>query len=456
MIHIIKKILRKLHVFLCGVTTHAPEYKGVIDVIIGPQWGDEGKGKIVDKYATDGKYDMGVRFQGGNNAGHSLVVNGKTVVLHTIPSTIFTTKSLIGDGVVINPVDLVAEIATVKASGGDPLLNLIIGDRAHIILPTHIMLDKAQEEMKGGGKIGSTQKGIAPVYTDRSARNGIFIGEIFHQNFKNHVHEIIEMHKKQLSLYSASIDENQITEAFKTFYTAIEEIKKYKFVSTPYFMNDCLKRGEKILAEGAQATMLDLSFGTYPYVTSSRTVATAIPSELGVSVHYLRNVVGVFKAYLTKVGAGPFPTKIEGDIAKQLQDAGHEFGSTTGRPRDTGWLDLPLMKYAIMINGITELVLTKLDIFDVLTTDIKVCTGYKIGDIVTDRIDFNLVDKIDKITPVYKTFPSWHGEKTEGVQEFDDLPDNAQAYVEFLEKELGVPITFISVGPGKNDVIEYN
>ncbi len=426
----------------------------MIDTIIGPQWGDEGKGKIVDFLAS--KYQLGVRYQGGNNAGHSIVVNGKTIVLHTVPSTIFTLPSLIGDGVVVNPVDLKKEIEQIIEFGGDPMKNLLIGNRAHLILPTHILLDKAKESEKGDSKIGSTQKGICPVYTDRSSRDGIFIGQAFTDSFRGNVDALVTLHKKQLSLYPFQIDQAQLDADMETFFDAIEYLKKFTFVSCPYYVNDRLKEGAQILAEGAQATMLDLSFGTYPYVTSSRTVATAIPSELGVPVSYLQNVIGVFKAYLTKVGAGPFPTKIEGPIAKSLQDAGHEFGSTTGRPRDTGWLDLPLLKYAIMINGITQLVITKLDILDVLEEPIKVCTGYKINGKITDRIDFNLVTEIATIEPVYKEFKNWYGQKTEGIREYDALPQEAKDYLKFIEDEINVPIKIISVGPGKEDLILKN
>lgn len=423
----------------------------MIDTIIGPQWGDEGKGKIVH-YLCD-KYDAGARYQGGNNAGHSLVINGKTIVLHTVPSTIFTKPSLIGDGVVINPIALKLEIEQIIEFGGNPKENLFIGNRAHIILPTHILLDKAQEMEKGDGKIGSTQKGITPVYTDRSARNGVITGSIFDTDFKEKVEKLVNINKKQLGLYNFEVDQNELDAEMQKFFDAILFLKQFKFVSCAYFLNDLMKEGKNVLAEGAQATMLDLSFGCYPYVTSSRTLATAIPSELGVPAKYLRNVIGVFKAYLTKVGAGPFPTKLGGEIAKKLQDAGHEFGSTTGRPRDTGWLDLPLLKYAVMINGITELVMTKLDIYDVLESDIQVCTTYKINGKETDRIDFNLVNEIGNIEPVYKSFKSWHSEKTEGVRNFNDLPKAAQDYINYIEKEVGVPISIISVGPGKDDLI---
>lgn len=450
----IKKILRTLWLSLA---LRGRNHHGKIDVIIGPQWGDEGKGKIVDLFAS--KYDFGVRFQGGNNAGHSLVVGGKTIVLHTVPSTIFQLPSIIGDGVVVNPVGLVKEIKEIIEFGGDPVKNLLIGSRANLILPTHILLDKAEEESKGVSKIGSTQKGIKPVYVDKTGRNGIMIGEIFHKNFKQKVSELIALHKKQFPVYNYSWNadkEKHLDEEMVIFYEAIEYLKKLKYISCPYFINEQLKQGRKFLVEGAQATMLDLSFGTYPYVTSSRTLTTAVPSELGVPAKSLGSVIGVFKAYLTKVGAGPFPTKIEGDIAKIIQDAGHEFGSTTGRPRDTGWLDLPLLKYAIMINGITELVITKLDILDFISSDILVCDRYNVNGVETDRVDFNLVSEIGNITPLYKRFPSWYGEKTEGVETFEDLPDNAQDYLEYLEETLGVPITIISVGPGKNDIIKWN
>lgn len=423
----------------------------MIDTIIGPQWGDEGKGKIVDFFAN--RYDLGVRYQGGNNAGHSLVVGGKTIVLHTVPSTIFTLPSLIGDGVVINPIDLKKEIENIISFGGNPKENLLIGNRAHLILPTHILLDKAKEMAKGGGKIGSTQKGISPVYTDRTARDGVTTGQIFTSDFREKVEALVNLNKKQLGIYSYEINEAELNSEMENFYSAIEYIKQFKFVSCAYFVNDLLKENKNIISEGAQATMLDLSFGCYPFVTSSRTLATAIPSELGVPAKYLRNVIGVFKAYLTKVGAGPFPTKLEGDIAKKLQDAGHEFGSTTGRPRDTGWLDLPLLKYAVMINGITELVMTKLDIYDVLESDIQVCTSYKLNGVETERIDFNLVNEIGNIEPVYKSFKSWYGEKSEGVRNFNDLPKAAQDYINYIEMEVGVPISIISVGPGKDDLI---
>lgn len=446
------KMFRKLYLSLA---TNAR--KGKIDVVIGPQWGDEGKGKIVKMLAS--KYDYGVRFQGGNNAGHSLVVNGKTIVLHTVPSTIFQIPSIIGDGVIVNPVGVKKEIEEIISFGGNPKQNLLISNRAHLILPTHILLDKAEEISKGADKIGSTQKGIKPSYVDRTGRSGIMIGEIFQDNFEQKVSKLVGFHKKQLSLYDYAWnadEEKKLDKEMNEFYEAIEYLKNFKYISCTYFINEQIHKGNKFLVEGAQATMLDLSFGTYPFVTSSRTLATAVPSELGVPVTAIGNVIGVFKAYLTKVGAGPFPTKIEGEIAKKLQDAGHEYGSTTGRPRDIGWLDLPLLKYAIMVNGITELVITKIDILACLQEDFKVCVAYKVNGIETDKVDFNLVNDIDKIEPVYKEFKSLYGEDFENSRNFEELSGNTQDFLEFLEEELGIPITHISIGPKDDDIIKWN
>lgn len=429
------------------------ENVGSLDVLIGLFYGDEGKGKIV-QYLADG-YDLVCRFNGGPNAGHTIYINGESVVLNTISCGIFSGPSLCGDGMVVNPILMKEEIEKVIKYGADVKKNFYIGTGAHIILPTHLLLDKAEELSKGDGKIGSTQMGISPVYRDKIGRDGIRIGDIVDPNFKNIYDKQIAKHTKilkEMYNYDCNLELALLNEKFLD---AIEFIKQYKsnFVNSSAFVNSFLKDGKKVLAEGAQATMLDISFGTYPFVTSSRTLASAAPAELGIGAQYVRNVYGVLKAYTTRVGSGPLATRVPNELEEYLQEVAHERGARTGRPRNVAWLDLPTLRYAIELNGATSLVLTKLDIFDLMKEDLRICTHYMVNGVEKNTIDFNLVTESDNVVPVYKDFKNWQGQKSEGIRDYKDLPKGAIEYLEFIESQVGVPISIISVGVGKDDLI---
>ncbi len=429
------------------------ENVGSLDVLIGLFYGDEGKGKIV-QYLADG-YDLVCRFNGGPNAGHTIYINGESVVLNTISCGIFSGPSLCGDGMVVNPILMKEEIEKVIKYGADVKKNFYIGTGAHIILPTHLLLDKAEELSKGDGKIGSTQMGISPVYRDKIGRDGIRIGDIVDPNFKNIYDKQIAKHTKilkEMYNYDCTLELALLNEKFLD---AIEFIKQYKnnFVNSSAFVNSFLKDGKKVLAEGAQATMLDISFGTYPFVTSSRTLASAAPAELGIGAQYVRNVYGVLKAYTTRVGSGPLATRVSNELEEYLQEVAHERGARTGRPRNVAWLDLPTLRYAIELNGATSLVLTKLDIFDLMKEDLRICTHYMVNGVEKNTIDFNLVTESDNVVPVYKDFKNWQGQKSEGIRDYKDLPKGAIEYLEFIESQVGVPISIISVGVGKDDLI---
>lgn len=426
---------------------------GSLDVLIGLFYGDEGKGKIV-QYLADG-YDLVCRFNGGPNAGHTIYINNESVVLNTISCGIFSGPSLCADGMVVNPILLKEEIEKVIKYGADVKKNFYIGEGVHIILPTHQLLDKAEEIAKGDNKIGSTQMGICPVYRDKAGREGVRVGDILQSNFKDIYDKQVAKHTKilkELYNYDATVELATMTEQF---FKAIEYIKEYKnnFVNSSAFVNDYLQKGKKILAEGAQATMLDISFGTYPFVTSSRTLASAAPSELGVGAQYTKNVYGVLKAYTTRVGGGPLATRVPAELESYLQEVAHERGARTGRPRNVAWLDLPTLRYAIALNGATSMVLTKLDIFDLMKEDLKICTHYMVDGVQKDTIDFNLVTESDKVVPVYTDFKNWQGQKSEGVNKYEDLPEQAREYLEFIEAQVGIPISIISVGAGKDDLI---
>ncbi len=432
--------------------------KGYSDINVGLQWGDEGKGKIVNRLAPD--YALGVRPHGGPNAGHSLYINGEEVVLNTIPCTIFSIPSLSGCGMVINPSLLVDEVMKVTKYGACPKDNFFLGNGAHLILPSHIMLDKAEEASKGADKIGSTCQGIGPVYKDKAGRVGIRVGDIFYPDFKDRVMILVEKHKAHATkLFNYTInEEEELNIPLQKFFEAVDFIREnYKdnCVNTSEFVNRFLDEGKNILSEGAQATMLDLQFGTYPYVTSSRCLASAVPGELGIPAQSVRKVFGITKAYTTRVGNGPFPTKIEGELEEQLRQAGHEFGARTGRPRATGWLDLPALRYACMINGVTDLVIVKADILDSnLFEKILICTHYELNGKKTDILNFDMVRESSNIKPVYKEFAGWCNEgTTKGCTNNIDLPKNASAYFEFIQKELNVPVYMISVGPEKDEII---
>jgi adenylosuccinate synthase len=415
-----------------------------IDILLGLQWGDEGKGKIVDAISPD--YDIIARFQGGPNAGHSLEFNKKKYVLHLIPSGIFHPDKLniIGNGVVIDPAVFKTEIENLGPSIEELSERLIISARANLILPGHRILDAAYEKSKGCLKIGSTLKGIGPAYTDKIARNGLRVGEILREDFRDLYNKHLESHLSILKSYDFNFD---LKEYEAGWFEGIEMLKKFRIVNTEYLINEMVSGGKKVLAEGAQGTMLDVDFGSYPFVTSSNTISAGACTGLGISPKSINEVFGIFKAYCTRVGSGPFPTELNNDTGELLRDVGHEFGSTTGRPRRCGWLDIPALKYAIMINGVTRLFMTKSDVMSGFTT-IKVCTSYLSEGRKCKEIPFNDLH----VEPVYTELPGWE-ENVAGIREYDNLPLNLKSYIKFIEDQTGVPVTMISVGPDREETI---
>ncbi len=420
-----------------------------LDVLLGLQWGDEGKGKIVDVLTP--KYDIIARFQGGPNAGHTLEFNGIKHVLHTIPSGIFRDNVLnvIGNGVVIDPVIFKKEIDALTKM--DVVMNdkLFISKKAHLILPTHRLLDAASEKAKGKEKIGSTLKGIGPTYMDKTGRNGLRVGDILSVNFKEKYTKLKEKHSKLLDFQNYDYDlEEMETEWFKS----IEFLRELNIIDSEHFLNSQLKEGLSILAEGAQGTLLDIDFGTYPFVTSSNTTSAGTATGLGIAPNKIETVNGIFKAYVTRVGNGPFPTELIDKTGEDMQKAGNEFGATTGRPRKCGWLDLPALKYAIMINGVTELSMMKADVLSGFDP-IKVCTHYKIGDELYDYFPYDICD--GEIEPVYIELKGWKDDLTQ-LDSIDNIPSELNDYIEFLEHELEIPITIVSVGPNRTQTLLRN
>jgi len=418
----------------------------MVDVILGLQWGDEGKGKIVDFFAKD--YDVIARFQGGPNAGHTLYVNDKKIVLHQIPSGVFHegVTNLIGNGVVLDAVTLKRECDTVASFGIDLKRNLFISERTHLILPTHRALDKAAELSKGNDKIGSTLKGISPAYMDKTGRNGLRVGDLLDKNFTTSYIKLRLKHQKLLDNYSFSED---ISDWEQEFFEAVEFLRQLNIVNGEYFINNKLQQGKKVLAEGAQGSMLDIDFGTFPFVTSSNTITAGVCSGLGVAPQKIREVIGVTKAYCTRVGGGPFPTELKDETGEQLRQTGNEFGATTGRPRRCGWIDLVALRYACMINGVTKLVMTKADVLDAFK-QLSVCTGYKINGKESSEIPFQMT-RIN-IEPIYKGFTGWNI-STDAAKSPAGLPQAMKDYVDFINKELGVRIQYISNGPGREQII---
>lgn len=417
-----------------------------VDVLLGLQWGDEGKGKIVDYLA--GKYDIIARFQGGPNAGHTLKVKGESFVLHTIPSGIFHDGviNLVGNGVVLDPIVFMKEVERLQALGVDVHNRLKISHKAHLILPTHKMLDAASEARKGSSKIGSTLRGIGPTYMDKTGRNGIRVGDILDPDFQDQYNFLKEKHEGLLTAYEHEYDLGDLE---KQWFEGIELLRSLPIVNGEYFINDALKDKQTVLAEGAQGTMLDIEFGTYPYVTSSNTITAAACLGLGIPPQKIKHVLGISKAYCTRVGSGPFPTEEDNETGERLRAAGGEFGATTGRPRRTGWVDLPALKYAIMLNGLTELILTKIDVLNDFD-EIKACTDYKIGNKTTREWPFDPTK--EDIEPVYKTFKGWNREIGSSA-DYEDLPVEVTDYIHFLEQYLEVPVTIISNGPGRDELI---
>ncbi len=419
-----------------------------VDLILGLQWGDEGKGKIVDCLAPN--YDIIARFQGGPNAGHTLNFNGNKYVLHTIPSGIFHDNiiNLIGNGVVIDPIDFNQELEKLADLNIDVNKNLYISKKAHLILPTHRILDAASEQSKGTSKIGSTLKGIGPTYMDKTGRNGLRIGDILSPDFKQKYNQLKEKHEKLISLHEFDYDLLELEEAW---FKGIDVIKSLNLVDGTYFINEQIKKGKKVLAEGAQGSMLDIDFGTYPYVTSSNTVTASACIGLGIPPQYINEVIGIAKAYCTRVGSGPFPSELENEVGERLRKEGHEFGATTGRPRRCGWLDIPALKYTIMINGVTQLVITKIDVLNQFE-HIEVSTDYKLEDgTVTQELPYDIVSA--PVKTVQKSFKGWL-EEVNDASSFDELPAKLAEYVAYLEKELEVPITMISTGPEREKLIK--
>jgi len=419
----------------------------MVDVLLGLQWGDEGKGKIVDYFAPN--YDMIARFQGGPNAGHTLYVEGKKVVLHQIPSGIFHENiiNLIGNGVVLDAVTLRRECDAVSSFGIDYRKNLYISERTHLIVPTHRALDKASEQAKGNEKIGSTLKGIGPAYMDKTGRNGLRVGDLLDKNFTTQYIKLRLKHQKLLDSLNFHED---ISAWEEEFFEAIEFLRQFKIVNGEYFINDKISRGMKVLAEGAQGSMLDVDFGTFPFVTSSNTISAGVCTGLGVAPQKIRDVIGVTKAYCTRVGSGPFPTELHDATGEELRKIGNEFGATTGRPRRCGWIDLVALNFACMVNGVTKLVMTKADVLDAFK-DLNVCHSYKVNGTSTREIPFQMTRV--SIEPELKSFPGWNTD-TSKIKKEADLPAAARSYIAYINEYLGVKVAWISNGPGRDQLIE--
>jgi len=418
-----------------------------VDVLLGLQWGDEGKGKIVDVLTP--KYAVISRFQGGPNAGHTLEINNFKQVLHTIPSGIFHKDKLnvIGNGVVIDPITFEKEIESIAKHGVDLHDSLYISKKAHLILPTHRLLDAASEDAKGMTKIGSTLKGIGPTYRDKIGRDGLRVGDLF-ENFQEKYTSKVQAHKDLLENYYHYDYSDKLAQLEQEWMKGIEILKSYKIIDTEHLINESLAEGKSVLAEGAQGTMLDIDFGSYPFVTSSSTICAGACTGLGVAPNKIGNVYGIFKAYCTRVGMGPFPTELFDLDGQNMRDVGREYGSTTGRPRRCGWLDLVALKYSIMLNGVSELIMMKADVMDKFET-IKVCVGYEIAGEVTEKFPFELNDQVK---PVFVELPGWQTDLTQLTSQ-DEFPEEFNNYINFIEEQVGVPITIASVGPNRAQTI---
>jgi adenylosuccinate synthase len=419
-----------------------------IDVILGLQWGDEGKGKIVDYLAND--YDIVARFQGGPNAGHTLKFGGNKYVLHTIPSGIFRPNliNLIGNGVVLDPVVFQRELRSLEKTNVAFHDRLLISRKAHLILPTHRWLDAASEAHKGKAKIGSTLKGIGPTYMDKTGRNGLRVGDVESPTFREQYEALKTKHLELLKIYpEVSFDLESEEHAW---FESLQELRTLQFIDCEYYINDALQAGKKILAEGAQGSMLDIDFGTFPYVTSSNTISAGVCNGLGVAPQHIRDVIGVTKAYCTRVGGGPFPTELENETGEELRRIGNEFGATTGRPRRCGWIDLVALNFACMINGVTKIVMTKADVLDAFK-ELDVCTAYSINGTETKEVPFQM-DRL-KPEPVYQQFAGWDIPSSKATKA-EELPATMKTYVDFINQYLGVDIHYISNGPGREQIIK--
>lgn len=421
----------------------------MVDVILGLQWGDEGKGKIVDYFAP--KYDVIARFQGGPNAGHTLYVQDKKVVLHQIPSGIFHENNinLIGNGVVLDPITLRKECETVASFGIDYKKNLFIAQRAHIILPTHRALDKASELSKGNDKIGSTLKGISPAYMDKTGRNGIRVGDLLDKSFTT---QYIKLRLKHQRLLDSLNFQEDILKWEEEFLDAIDFMREFNIVNGEYFINDKIQQGKKVLAEGAQGSMLDVDFGTFPFVTSSNTISAGVCTGLGVAPQKIKEVMGVTKAYCTRVGSGPFPSELHDETGDELRKTGQEFGATTGRPRRCGWIDLVSLRFACMINGVTNLIMTKADVLDAFH-ELKVCVEYIVNNKKTFEVPFQMTRV--SVEPVWQKFKGWKKDITNSKDQAA-LPSEMVEYVQFINQYLGVKIKYISNGPGRDQLIKID
>lgn len=418
-----------------------------VDVLLGLQWGDEGKGKVVDVLTP--KYDVITRFQGGPNAGHTLEFDGKKFILHNIPSGIFQGNkvNIIGNGVVLDPIIFKKEIDALKEQGIDLTQKLFISKKAHLILPTHRILDAASEASKGKTKIGSTLKGIGPTYMDKTGRNGIRVGDIL-SDFDRKYESLKEKHIKMIQMYGFEYNLEEYERGLKE---GIETLKQFTLIDSEYEINNYIKNGKSILAEGAQGTLLDIDFGSYPFVTSSNTICAGACIGLGVPPRSIGEVYGIFKAYCTRVGAGPFPTELFDRDGELMRQNGHEFGSTTGRPRRCGWLDLVALKYSVMINGVTRLIMMKSDVLSCFKT-IKVATAYKIGGKITNTFPFELPENLE---PVYEELPGWNCDLT-AIKSQKDFPSELKNYISFIEDHLEVPVSIVSVGPDREQTIHID
>jgi len=419
------------------------------DVLLGLQWGDEGKGKIVDVLTPD--YDIIARFQGGPNAGHTLEFNGIKHVLHTIPSGIFhpTAINIVGNGVVIDPVIFKKEIDALLTLGVDVKTKLLISKRAHLILPSHRLLDAASEAAKGKNKIGSTLKGIGPTYMDKTGRNGLRVGDIETHEFREKYDVLVEKHKQLLSFHHFEYD---LAELEPAWFDAIEFLKQLQFIDTEHYLNNAMTSGKRVLAEGAQGSLLDIDFGSYPFVTSSNTICAGACNGLGIAPNKIGNVIGIFKAYCTRVGSGPFPTELDNETGEKMRQIGREFGSTTGRARRTGWLDIPALKYAVMVNGVTELMMMKADVLSSFE-DIEVCTHYNYEGKVIDYLPYNIDPNY--LSPVTTKLKGWNVDLT-AIDSKEKLPAKLMEYIRFIEKAVSTPISIVSVGPDRNQTIRMN
>lgn len=419
-----------------------------VDLLLGLQWGDEGKGKIVDVLTS--KYNIIARFQGGPNAGHTLVFNGKKHVLHTIPSGIFhdDATNLVGNGVVIDPVIFKKELDKLEEQDVDYKKSLLISRKAHIILPTHRLLDAASEASKGKAKIGSTLKGIGPTYMDKTGRNGLRVGDLELDNWQEKYRSLADKHESMIDFYDAKI-EYDLKELENEFFEAVKVLKSLTFIDSEEYVFQAQKSGKSILAEGAQGSLLDIDFGTYPFVTSSNTTAAGACTGLGVAPNQIKEVFGIFKAYTTRVGSGPFPTELFDEDGATMARVGHEFGATTGRPRRCGWLDLVALKYACQVNGVTQLMMMKADVLSGFKT-LKVATAYKYKGEEIKHLPYNI--EPENVEPVYTEFKGWAEDLTE-MSEASTLPKELNEYIAFLEKELEIPITIVSVGPDRKQTI---